>query len=198
MKLLLTQKKRLIASLFSMCVLSVMANAGTFSYVPGTWGTFTGSGASNSAAYSSDPSSGSITPSLTLTSPASGDSYTLGATYSYSIVWTPAAGDTPPTSVNVTFHRQGTQSAAGAGVAEILSGSTQLLEMDSTNNFLAGAASNLTDVTFSVPLVEQSNGTYLASGTFTTNTLSTTFDTSTMTITSSQETFTLYDIEAVS
>jgi hypothetical protein len=181
-----------------MCLAPAFGEAGTFSYVPGTWGSFTGSGAGTATAYSSDPSPNSISPSLTLTSPLSGNSFNLGATYSFSIVWTPATGDTPPANVVVTFHRQGSLIADGTGVSTILNGATQLLEMDSTNNFLSGAATNLTDVSYSFPLVLQSNGTYKASGTFVSDSLSTTFNSSNSTVTSSQETFTLYGMEASS
>ena len=185
------------ASLLPFLLLGPSAFAGTYAYNPGTWGSLTGSGSSDSTAYIEDASPTGIAPSLTETSPASGDAYTLGGTYSFSVVWTPAgSGDTAPPSVVVTFNKQATLSAFGTGVATVLSGSTTLLEMDSSNNLPAGNTSYISAVTVTIPLVAQSNGTYLANGTVTTDTLSTTYNSGTGGVTSCQEIFTLSDLEA--
>ncbi len=172
------------------------AHAGTLAFQSGSWGSFTGTGAGTTSAYNYNADSGGLGPSLTLTSPASGDNFTLGGTYSFSVIWTPATGDTVPSSITVTFHRQGTLTVGSAGVAEILNGSTALLEMDATNNYLSGATSSLSDTSVTLgTLTLQSDGTYLASGSFTTDTLSTTYNTNVDTVTTCQEIFTVGDME---
>ncbi|HVT13740.1 MAG TPA: hypothetical protein VHE55_15855 [Fimbriimonadaceae bacterium] len=173
-----------------------LAACGTFTYIPGSWGSLTGSGASDSSAYTTEADADGIAPRLTLTSPASGDSYTLGGTYTFSVRWTPASGDTPPSSAVITFHKQGTLTADGNGVAKILDGSTELLEMDSSNNLIAGATQLISDITCTVSLSLQSDGTYLGTGSFTTNTLSTTYNSSNSTVTSVRESFTVSDMVA--
>ncbi|HLK16493.1 MAG TPA: hypothetical protein VKT78_16925 [Fimbriimonadaceae bacterium] len=172
------------------------ASAGTFSYTPGSWGSLTGSGASDSSAYSTSADSQGIAPSITLTSPASGDNYTLGGTFSYTITWTPASpSDTAPTYVTVSFHTAPSVSASGTGVATVTQGSTQLAEMDSTNNGTAGNSLYAADSWVNLSLVAQLDGTYKATGSLTSDTLSVTYNSGSGGTTSCTETFTLTDLE---
>jgi hypothetical protein len=163
---------------------SLPSEAGTLTFNGGTWSGFTGT----ATTYTVNNDAGGISPSLVLTSPSSGDNWTLGGTLSYSILWTPASvGDTPPANAIVDWNRSCILSAAGSGVGELLNGSTVLYEMDSTNNLLAGDAAILSDANVETAITLQSDGTYQALGTVTSDTLSTTYDTSTGTITSCQE-----------
>lgn len=168
---------------------------GYFTYVPGSWSGFTGTGSGDSTAYVADPNSAANSPSLTLSSNNSSQNYTLGGTYSYSIVWTRlTSSDTPPSSVTVTIEKQCSLAAFGTGVATISQGTTQLAEMDDTNDYVTGGITFIAELSYNLPMVLQSNGTYLASGTLTTDTLSSTWNTGSGGNTSTQENFTFGSI----
>jgi hypothetical protein len=179
-----------VALLASLCG---TAAAGTFSYSPGTWSSFTGSVAGTPSLYSSDPSTYGTAPSITLLSSNASPNNTLGGSFSYTVTWTSAGnGDTPPNNVVVTFNRQGILTVSGTGTASLVGGGTTYLEMDSTNNFLSGGTSCITTpISYTLPLALQTNGTYLASGQVTSDQLATAFDTQGSTITSCQEFFSL-------
>jgi hypothetical protein len=86
--------------------------------------------------------------------------------------------------------------AGSSGQATLSSGATQLLEMDSTNNSLSGGTANVSDLTYELPLTEQTDGTYLGTGSFTTDTLSTTYNSGSGPVTTCQEIYALADVEA--
>jgi len=179
--------------------------AGTFSYASNSWSNFTGSAASTPSLYVADLNqitsngftfNGSV-PTLTLLSSSTSVNNTLGGTLSFTITWTPATpGETPPNNVIATFHRQATLAAQGAGMAELLNGSTPLIEMDSTNNYLTGITANLdSDVSVTLPLVANGDGTYHATGSITSDSLKSNFDTTGSTVTSTQEIYNLADLQ---
>ncbi len=181
-----------LASALIGLALPVSSRAGTFTYNPGSWTDFTGTGAGDPTSYIADPCNPGIWPDLTLISGNSSQNYTLGATYNYTVTWTPASDSDPvPTSVTVTFSSSSCVSAFGTGVATVTQGSSQINEMDSTNDWFAGYTTSLYQESVTIPVVLQSNGTYLASGSFTTDTLSATWNSGSGGGTSCEESFTV-------
>jgi len=181
----------------------LLANGGTFFYNGASWGGFGGTAAGTTSAWTSNPGSNGVglAASITLTSPASGDNWTLYGTLSYTVLWIPASGtDIPPANADVYFNKQGCLTVAGTGVASITNGATTLAEMDDTNNYLSGATEYLSgysvDVITAISL--QPDGSYQASGSITTDTLTTDYDSSTHTTTIGQEYLTPGNITGVS
>jgi hypothetical protein len=196
----LLRRKFAVSSLCSLLAIAVpsLTYGGTYTWNAGSWGSFTGTGAGQPTAYTADDaiygtSPGIVygmTPSLTLISGSSSQNYTLGATYSYSVTWTPdGPDDTPPDSVTMTFNKLFTLSAFGTGEAKITSGSTTLAEMDSTNDWTAGFSSSIAQAQFTSDFELQSDGTYLATGSFTTDSLSSTWNSGSGGTTFTQESF---------
>jgi hypothetical protein len=123
---------------------------------------------------------------------------TLSGSYSFDVFWTPThVGERPAKSVSITFHRQGELVAAGTGVARILRGKTPILQMDASNNDLSGGATNLTDVTLTLPLVKTLTGTYIAQGVIHSDILSTTYNSGSGNPTAVREIFSLWDMKLV-
>jgi hypothetical protein len=179
------------ASVFTFGLMFVtVARCGTFTYSPGSWSSFTGSASSESSLFSANNDLSGAVPSLTLLSSAASPDNTLGGAFSFTVTWTPATGDTPPTYATVTFHRETVLTVQGSGLSEVLDGITVLSEMDSTNNYLTGVTNFLTDdIMYTLTLTEQSNGTYTATGQILSDTLTSDFDTEGSTVTSCQELF---------
>lgn len=180
---------------FGIVLLPALSSAGTFAWNSGSWVSVSGTGSGDASSYVADPSTNAFFPSLTLQSGTSSQNYNLSGTYNYSITWTPSSASDPvPNSVTVTFNVAGLLSAFGTGVASITQGTTQLYEMDSSNDVFAGYGTMLYQWSVSLPVVLQANGTYIASGSFSTDKLATTWNSGTGGTTSATEAIGLFSM----
>lgn len=121
---------------------------------------------------------------------------TLKGTWGFTISWTPATtGEVAPNNIVVVLKKTGTPTVDGNGVAQILDGTTQLLNVDSTSLILSGISAYLPEVTTTIPLTLQADGTYKAIGSVTSDLISVTYNSQTSVVTSCTESFTLSSMD---
>lgn len=186
---------RVVSSATALGFFAASALAGNFIYKGGTWGSFSGSAARHDEAIWASPDLLGIAPRLKLTSPATGDDYDLQGKFSFTVTWSPKGNEKVPKKVVVTFHKQATMSAHGKGIAKVLAGSKELAKLDSSVPELCGATTYISDVSVTLNLVHQRDGTYVAHGSFTTDKLSTTYGADAVAATYAEESFSLCDMQ---
>lgn len=186
--------------LLGLCALvfATSAHAGNLTFVSGSWSNLSGTAASTPALYVTSVTPNGVSASLSVSAPSSGTN-TIQGTWSFTVNWSPSTtGETPPANVSVLLKKSGTPTVDGNGVAQILQGTTQLLNVDATCLFLSGITAYLPDVTLSFPLTLQSDGTYKATGSVSSDLISATYNSLTTTVSSCRETLTLGSMDGVS
>lgn len=188
--------RRSFAALISLLILACMAKAGTFSTSGGTWSSFNGTGAAYPTLYTA--TADKIFGNIELRSTASGQNYTLSATWSFIVTWTPSSGsDTPPTSADVKIGKCSVLTVAGNGFSQITSGATVLDSMSGSDADLSGMTTDLGSTTISVPLTLQPNGSYQGTCSVASDLLDARFNSSTSAITKCEEKLMVLKMEAV-
>ena len=189
---------RKAGALLAFITFSALSHAGSFTFTPGSWTNTTQTGAPSGCTITTKSDASTIAASLEITANPAG-AYTVQSTWSFTATWVADSKDeVPPSSVQITLWRGGTPTVSGSGVARITSGGTDVVSVDSTDNFLSGIAQYLPDVVVTVPLVEQSDGSYQASGSLPSDTLSVAYDAQGGTQTDCVESFSLSLLQGVS
>ena len=108
----------------------------------------------------------------------------------FAITWSPpAAGQTPPSSVNVTVGHNFTLSASGKGTSGLTDARGAVIDsIDGSETFINGNVVSEPEEVYTVALAPQADGTATGTLTVPTHTLSCTFDPLNSTPTSSAET----------
>lgn len=179
-------------------MLSAVSYAGTFTFTAGTWSNLTGTAATTPTLYQTSVPASGLGGSLSVSVTSSG-TQTLQGTLGFTVAWSASTtGEAAPANVLVTFKRNGTPTIDGNGVAQILQGTTPLLTLDSTLLILSGVTAYLPDATVTVPLTLQSDGTYKATGSLTSDLISVTYNSQSSVLTNCSESFTVGSMEAAS
>jgi len=169
---------------------------GTFFYNGSTWSGIGGTASGYPSDYTANNDTIGVSPSLTLTSPGTGDNWNLYGSVTYDILWTPASPtDTPPADAEVSWYAQDLLTVAGNGSASITNSSGSLDLMNSTNDVTSGAVSNLYTFNTVAAISLQPDGTYQATGTISSDTLNTTYNSSGGGVSSAQEFLTVTNIQ---